>query len=254
MFKVLNGQKRRVISPTTVVASIAAHVLLLGGAVYAAAHDTRPPREVITGELVFPTPLPTEPPPPVDPVEPTPPPPTPAPVDPSEPAPVEGTRVDLETPTEPPIGIIAEPPGLDPVDPRDHGDGITGDVIGTPPAVPTPRSGNTTPPPAEVYVLPAEAAEVRPELNRDGLARTMERYYPAIMRDSRVTGRVVVEVIVEENGRVREGSARIVETTHPAFGEATLRAVERFRFRPARMGGTPVPVRVTIPINWTVPQ
>ncbi|HEX6041421.1 energy transducer TonB, partial [Longimicrobium sp.] len=120
----------------------------------------------------------------------------------------------------------------------------------------TPPSGNPSPPspPAEDFVPDESMVEVRPELNRDGLARTMERYYPSIMRDSRVAGRVVVEVIVDENGRVRQGSARIVETTHPAFGEATLQAVERFRFRPARMGGTAVPVRVTIPINWTVPR
>lgn len=254
MFKVLNGQKRRIISPTTIAASIAAHVLLLGGAVYAAAHDTKPSTEMGRDTIIHEFPL-ADPPPPVEPVEPTPPPPAPAqPVEPDAPEPVPGTRVDLPTPTGVPTRIADEPPGLAPADPADHGDGVTGDVIGTPPDVPTPPSGNTTPPAPEPFVPDESMVEVRPELNRDGLARTMERYYPSIMRDSRVTGRVVVEVIVEENGRVREGSARIVETTHPAFGEATLRAVERFRFRPARMGGTPVPVRVTIPINWTVPQ
>lgn len=252
MFKVLNGQKRRVISPTTIAASIAAHVLLLGGAVYAAAHDTREPTEVVTGEIdVFPE-LPE-----VEPIEPTPPPPAQdQPVEPDAPEPVPGETLQLDAPTEAPTAITPEPPGTPPVDDKAFsGMGPIGDVIGTPPAVPAPPTGPPAAPARAVdYVLPAEAAEVRPELNRDGLARTMERYYPSIMRDSRVTGRVVVEVIVDENGRVREGSARIVETTHPAFGEATLRAVERFRFRPARMGGTPVPVRVTIPINWTVPR
>ena len=251
MFKVLNGQKRRAISPTTVVASIAAHVVLLGGAVYAAAHDTRPPTEHV--EVFDLPPLPTEPAPEVKPVEPTPPPPAPAqPAEPDAPAPVPGTRVDLPTPTDAPDQIVPEAPGLQPVDPKDYGDGVTGDVIGTPPTIPTPPSGTVKPAPAEPFVPDESMVEVRPELNRDGLARTMERYYPSIMRDSRVAGRVVVEVIVDENGRVRENSARIVETSHPAFAEATLRAVERFR--PARMGGTAVPVRVTIPINWTVPQ
>lgn len=256
MFKVLNGQKRRVISPTTVVASIAAHVLLLGGAVYAAANDTRPAGDEIGGILEFPD-MPMEPPPPVEPVEPTPPPPTPqAPSEPDAPAPVAGEVLQLDAPTEPPVGIIAEPPGLPPVNEDDFTrDGRIGDYIGTPPAEPTPPTGTPAPPSsAEEFVVDESMVEKRPELNRDGLARTMERYYPSVMRDSRVAGRVVVEVIVDENGRVREGSARIVETTHPAFGEATLRAVERFRFSPARMGGTPVPVRVTIPINWTVPR
>ena len=33
MFKVLEGRKRRVMSPGTMAASVAAHLLLLGGAV-----------------------------------------------------------------------------------------------------------------------------------------------------------------------------------------------------------------------------
>lgn len=254
MFKVLDGRKRRVISPTTVIASVAAHVLLLGGALYAAANDTRPV-EVVATELDLP-PLPTEPAPPeVEPVEPTPPPPTPEPSEPDAPEPVPGEVLQLETPTEAPRVITPEPPGTPPVNPMDfQRDGRIGDYIGKPGPTPTPPTGNPTPPPAGDFIVDESMVEVRPELNRDGLARTMERYYPSVMRDGRVAGRVVVEVIVDENGRVREGSARIVETTHPAFGDATLRAVERFRFSPARMGGTPVPVRVTIPINWTVPR
>ena len=166
-----------------------------------------------------------------------------------------GTRIDLPTPTEAPKTIIAEPPGLPPVDPGNHDDGITGDVIGTPPADPVPPTSNTAPAPAGAgYVPGIEDVEEAPVLNRNGLPRTMERYYPSVLRDSRVAGRVVIELIVDEDGRVREGSARVVDASHPAFGEAALRAVERFRFRPAKMAGVPVPVRVTIPINWTVPE
>jgi protein TonB len=252
MFKVLEGRKRRVFSPATMVASVAAHLLLLGGAVYAAASDTGP-RERVDNTFELP-PLPTEPPPPPV-VEPTPPPPAPAqPSEPDAPAPVPGTRIDLPTPTEAPQTITPEPPGTPPVDPGDFDDGVTGNVIGTPPATPTPPAVNPAPGPVEDYV-PGEAdVEERPVLSRDGLSRTLERYYPSVLANSRVRGRVVVELIVDENGRVRDNSARIVETTHPAFAEATLRAVERFRFRPAKMAGVPVPVRVTIPINWTVPE
>lgn len=253
MFKVLEGRKRRVMSPAAIVGSVAAHLLLLGGVVYAAANE--PPREQITGEYELLPPVPTEPAPPPPVVEPVEPPPAPEqPADPDAPAPVAGARLDLPTPDVAPVGIVDEPPGVQPVDPKDFGDGPTGDVIGKPPAIPTPPSGSITPRPAEDFVLRAENVEEQPLLNRDGLARTMERYYPSVLANSRVTGRVVVELIVDEDGRVRDGSARVMETTHPAFAEATLRAVERFRFRPAKMAGVPVPVRVTIPINWTVPQ
>lgn len=253
MFKVLNGQKRRVISPTTVAASIAAHLLLLGGAVYAAANDTRPV-EHVTGQIeIFPE-APTEPPAPTV-EEPTPPTPAPPPVEPDAPAPVPGQTLQLETPTEVPETIAPEPPGAVPVDDRHFtGQGPVGNVIGTPPTTPTPPAVPMNPAPPADYVPNARDVEEQPELNRDGLSRTMERFYPSILRDSRTRGRVLVELIVDVDGRVRPGSAEIVEATHPAFGEATLRAVERFRFRPAKMAGVPVPVRVTIPVNWTIPR
>ncbi|HEX2081740.1 MAG TPA: TonB family protein [Longimicrobium sp.] len=250
MFQVVAGErKRRVISPTTIAASVAAHVLLLGGALYAAAGDADPPDEVSTVIDIGPY----DPPPPPAPVEPAPPPPQPD--QPDQPAPTPGETLELPSPTEVPDDIAPEPPGVQPVDPAAYtGDGPIGDVIGPPPPEPTPPTGNPNPPPGPDYVPGELEVEERPVLNRDGLARALERHYPAVLRDSRVNGRVVIEVIVDEDGRVREGSARVVEASHPAFGEAALRAVDRFRFRPGRMAGVPVPVRVTIPIQWMVPN
>ncbi|HEX6040258.1 MAG TPA: hypothetical protein VFZ20_19530, partial [Longimicrobium sp.] len=120
MFKVLNGQKRRVISPTTVVASIAAHILLLGGAVYAAAHDPKPV-EHVRAEFDLP-PLPIEPATPeVQPEEPTPPPPAEEqPVEPDTPEPVPGEVLQLDAPTEAPRVITPEPPGMPPVNEDDY--------------------------------------------------------------------------------------------------------------------------------------
>lgn len=252
MFKVLSGEKkRRVISPMTIAASVAAHLLLLGGAVYAAAND-KAPEEVVTGEYVLP-PLPE----PAEPkVEDPPPPPPPAdPVEPSQPVPTPGQTLQLDAPTEVPDVIKPQAPSTVPIDPTQYsGIGPVGDVIGPPPAEPTPPTRVTEPAPVRDYVPDESMVEERPVLDRDGLGRTMERYYPSSLRDSRTAGRVVIELIVDENGRVRENSARVVEASHPAFGDAALRAVQRFRFRPAKMGGVSVPVRVTIPINWTVPN
>jgi len=253
MFKILSGEhKRRVISPATIAVSIAAHALLLGGAVYAAASDAAP--RVVVGD-------PLELPPLAEPVEPDvkqadPPPPPPAPQDQPPAREVPGETLQLETPADVPEDIKPEPPGVQAVDPKDYtGEGPVGNVIGTPPATPTPVPPG--PPPVTTtpdFVPTEDMVEERPSLMREGLASTLERYYPTIMRDSRTNGRAVVELIVDENGRVRENSARVVETTHPTFGDAALRAVQRFRFRPAKMGGVPVAVRVTIPINWQVPR
>lgn len=249
MFQVLAGErKRRVISPTTIAASVAAHVLLLGGALYAAASETEAPDEVSTVVDIWPE----APPPPRDPVQPPP----PQPAQPDQPVPTPGETLELPSPTVVPDDITPEAPDVKPVDSTAYtGDGRIGDVIGPPPPDPRPTTGNPNPPPGGGDYVPGELeVEERPVLNRDGLARALERHYPAVLRDSRVNGRVVIEVIVDEDGRVRAGSARVVEASHPAFGEAALRAVDRFRFRPGRMAGVPVPVRVTIPIQWMVPN
>lgn len=251
MFKVLSGQTRRVISPATLATSVAAHVLLLGGVVYAAASDTREtPPEVSIVDLEYVQPEPVEPEP--EPLAPQ------SPASPDEPTqePVAGETLELPEIFEVPGTILPEPPGVEPVDLKDYsGIGPVGDVIGEPPPLPTPLAGDPAPSGGGTEFIPGEdMVEVRPELQRDGLARTLGRYYPAVLRDARVAGTVMIEMVVNEDGRVREGSARVVESSHPAFGEAAVRAVERFRFRPARMGGQPVPVRVTLPINWTVPN
>ena len=46
------------------------------------------------------------------------------------------------------------------------------------------------------------------------------------------------------------GSARVVEATHPLFEDATLRIIERMRFRPAKVLDQAVAVVVQIPIEW----
>jgi periplasmic protein TonB len=250
MFKVLTGEKkRRAISPATITASIAAHLLLLGGLVYASTGD-KGPIEVVGAEYELPE-LPIEP------KEPAPPPeqptvPQPAPDQPAT-EPVPGEVLQIEEVTEVPTKIEEELPGVRPVDPTVYErDGRLGTYIGPPKAEPTGPVGPPTPPaPGPDMVLDESMVEERPVLDRNGLGRTLERSYPAVLRDARVSGRVLVELIVDENGRPVPGSARVVEASHPAFGEATLRAVERFRFRPAKVAGTPVPVRVTIPIQWT---
>ncbi|MBW3570211.1 MAG: TonB family protein [Gemmatimonadetes bacterium] len=246
MFKVLTSDtKRRAISPATLTASVAAHLLLLGGAVFAAGGEPADAAPV-TADTVMIWQAPDPPPPPME-QQPAP----PAPVDQPASAPVPGEVLQVARVDQVPTEIKPEEPGATPVDPIVYQrDGRLGDVIGTPrvePEVPTGGADR----PVEDMVLDERMVEVRPVLDRTGLSRALERHYPAVLRDSRVSGRVVIEVVVDEHGRPVPGSARVIEASHPAFGDAALRAVDRFRFSPARMMGTAVPVRVTIPIQWT---
>jgi TonB family protein len=253
MFKVLTGEKkRRAISPATITASVAVH-LLLGGALFAAAGNA--PIEVVqpicglnpeVGETECELPPIIDPPPP--PVQPTPPRPAAGPV--TEPVPSDVPRLDdIRTA---PDGLTDEAPRVRPVKPLDYRrDGQLGTVID----IPRGESGGPVGPrtSSEMVTPDIPTPDLQPVLARDDLSRVLERHYPAVLRDSRVSGRVVIELVVDEEGLPIPGSARVIEASHPAFGEAMLRAVERFRFRPATIGGTPVPAVVTIPILWTVP-
>jgi protein TonB len=249
MFKVLTGEKkRRVMTPATIAASVAVHLLLLGGLVYASTGEPAPVEPVEPDTVLRYVELEPKAPPPPPVEQPRP----PAPADEPTKPPVPGEMLEVPRVDDVPTEIKPEEPGATPADPKDYDNGRPGDYIGPPSVEPTPPARD--PDPAPTGPIPAADAEVRPELRRNGLSRILERHYPPVLRDARVSGRVVIELVVDEEGVPVEGSARVIEASHPAFGEAALRAVDRFRFSPARIGSKPIPVVVTIPIQWTVPD
>jgi protein TonB len=254
MFQILvREKKRRAISPLFLAVSAAAHVLVFGGVMYAASATPDSPKDLVGSVLDLPPIVEKAPETPkverADPVVP--------PETPDEPAPVVGETVVLQPPAEVPVQIAPPSANETPITAAMvTGIGKEGDVFGTPdPADDRPPTGNTNPgeaAPGTEYVPDAGMVDELPLLDRNGLARLLERHYPPMLRDARVSGRVVVELIVDRDGRVRPESAKVIEASHAAFGEATVRAAERFRFRPAKIGGMMVPVKVSIPIVWTL--
>jgi len=76
--------------------------------------------------------------------------------------------------------------------------------------------------------------------------------YPPLLRLAGISGRVVVEAVVDTAGRVEPNSARVVEATDPAFGAAALASVRVALFRPARTYGRAVRVRVRLPVEFAL--
>ncbi|HEU0054547.1 MAG TPA: TonB family protein [Longimicrobium sp.] len=249
MFNVLVGtRKRRMWSPVTVAVSVGAHVLLFGGFLAASATDSAAAPDVTEIPIdAFPA-APRE-------VEPTPPPPAPEPATPEPTVPaVEGRTVVIEPPAEVPTEIPAVNPreqaltaemtsGEGPVgnvyNPNAESHGETTVRAGTPePAPPSgPRSSS------EVDVLPDIT-------NRSEIERFLRNNYPPLLRDAGVAGRVTVTLIIDENGRVEPGSVSVIDASSDGFRAPSIRAAERFRFRPARLGGRPVSVLISVPIEW----
>jgi protein TonB len=121
-----------------------------------------------------------------------------------------------------------------------------------PTPVPAPTAVPTEPPPPPVEVpKPAAAPEKEPETRRGDLVGpgtgviepqliTPPRVvYPAIARQQRVEGKVVVLVLVDENGKAVE--SRLQQgVSQAAVNDAVLAAVRGAKFRPATKNGIPV--------------
>lgn len=115
--------------------------------------------------------------------------------------------------------------------------GRVGDHAPVPPAPPAP-------PPAQVKPVrvglgirePKKIVHVVPE-------------YPDIARISRVEGVVILEAVLDTSGRVQ--SVKVLRST-PLLDEAAIRAVRQWRYTPTELNGVPVPVLMTITVQFTL--
>lgn len=72
--------------------------------------------------------------------------------------------------------------------------------------------------------------------------------YPEPLRQSRVEGRVEVEFVVDERGRVDMRTVKVIESTHNLFTSAVRNALGGMRFSPAKVDGKPVRQYVRLPV------
>ncbi len=74
--------------------------------------------------------------------------------------------------------------------------------------------------------------------------------YPAIAQSARVQGVVIVEAVIGDDGRVQD--ARILRSI-PLLDQAALDAVGQWEFTPTLLNGQPVPVIMTVTVQFTLP-
>ncbi|MDP9046252.1 MAG: TonB family protein, partial [Pseudomonadota bacterium] len=75
--------------------------------------------------------------------------------------------------------------------------------------------------------------------------------YPSLSRRLGETGRVLVRVDIDAEGRTRE-VALLRSSGYPRLDEAALRAVRKARFRPHVEGGEPIAAWTTVPIVFAL--
>jgi TonB family protein len=89
-----------------------------------------------------------------------------------------------------------------------------------------------------------------PELrNRDTVGEALVEEYPRLLRDAGVGGQVLVHVLIDEGGVVRQ--VEVAEGSgHPALDAAALRVARVMEFSGARNRDEAVPVWVQLPITF----
>jgi protein TonB len=71
--------------------------------------------------------------------------------------------------------------------------------------------------------------------------------YPEIAQRIHVAGDVVIDCLIDEQGRVREAS---VLRGHPLLAPAAVAAVERWAYEPSLLNGVPVQVLMTVTVHF----
>jgi TonB family protein len=125
----------------------------------------------------------------------------------------------------------------------------TGDVPPPPPAPPAPPTPMLAPPPPPTW-NPGD-----PPLRIGGLIKEPKKIkhvapvYPAEAQESRVQGIVIIEARIDQDGRVSD--ARIIRPV-ALLDQAALDAVMQWEFLPTLLDGQPVPVIMTVTVNFTL--
>src|SRR5579863_9719928 len=73
--------------------------------------------------------------------------------------------------------------------------------------------------------------------------------YPALARQARIQGNVVLHAIIDKDGKVAQLE---VISGHPLLVQAALDAVKQWRYKPTLLNGDPVEVDTTITVTFTM--
>jgi protein TonB len=76
--------------------------------------------------------------------------------------------------------------------------------------------------------------------------------YPELLRAAGIEGRVVVEVVLDTLGRAEPQTLRIATSAHLLFDAEASAVVLGSRYRPGRVAGRPVRVRIRVPVSFAL--
>ena len=167
-------------------------------------------------------------------------------VPPPSPPPIARPRVEPmanpdAAPVAAPEGIHAEVDRPAPINIRETApDGFVGGV-GTDPSIVLREEPAPPPPTPRVPVRPG--GDVKPPRKIVDVAPV----YPELARTARVSGIVILEATIDEEGNVRD--ARVLRSI-PLLDRAAVDAVRQWRFTPTTLNGQVIPIVMTVTVNF----
>ncbi|MFI5337526.1 MAG: energy transducer TonB [Opitutales bacterium] len=70
------------------------------------------------------------------------------------------------------------------------------------------------------------------------------------MRRGGTSGVVTISCLIDTKGNVQE--PKVEKASNDAFSQPALDAVRKWKFKPAKKGGTAIALRVSIPIQFSI--
>ena len=121
---------------------------------------------------------------------------------------------------------------------------VSGTVGPTPPPPPPPPS------PAGAELVDGQApVRVGGNIKTPAKILNVSPVYPPEAQAAGISGVVILEAVIDTQGSVR--NTKVLRSI-PALDQAALDAVKEWRFQPTLLNGAPVPVIMTVTVNFTV--
>jgi TonB family protein len=100
-------------------------------------------------------------------------------------------------------------------------------------------------------LLPSLSTPVSQGISGGRLVHRVQPVYPNQAKTLRLEGKVVLNAMVMEDGRVRDLK---VEAGHPTLAQAAMEAVKQWRYQPYVLNGKPVKRETSITIDFKLPS
>ncbi len=124
-----------------------------------------------------------------------------------------------------------------------------GDCPGCPPG---PGHGDGPVGPAAEPSVPVDPSPIHLSfgMTKPEVVHQVQPRYSEMARKAGVQGTVIVEAVIDEQGRVT--NERLIRGLPMGLDQAALEAIQQWRFKPALLDGRPVKVYFTLTVNFTM--